>query len=117
MVFDLSVGYEKISNINTMIPPAGESGRYKLFWSKILKEKAIEFADRLQEDDEVIYGGISYCNVDRGELDEQIVCLNSDVNFKIINPDSQNTFCAVISSIFKQYIHYTQSQVLGGLYK
>lgn len=117
LVFDLDVGYEKISNINTMIPPAGESGRYKLFWSNILKEKAIEFAERLQEDDDVIYGGISYCNVDRGEIDEQIVCLNSDINFKIVNPDAKNTFCAVISSMFKQYIHYTQSDVLGGLYK
>lgn len=117
LVCDLDVGYEKISNINTMIPPAGESGRYKLFWSKILKEKAIEFAESLQEDDDVIYGGISYCNVDRGEIDEQIICLNSDINFKIVNPDVQNTFCAVISSLFKQYIHYTQSEVLGGLYK
>ncbi len=117
LVFDLNAGYEKISNINTMIPPAGESGRYKLFWSKILKEKAVEAAYKLQEDDDVIYGGISYCNVDRAEIDEQIICLNSDVNFRIINPDAQNTFCAVISSLFKQYIHYTQSEVLGGLYK
>ncbi len=117
LVFDLDAGYEKISNINTMIPPAGESGRYKLFWSKILKEQAVEAACRLQDDDDVIYGGISYCNVDRGEIDEQIICLNSDVNFRIINPDSKSTFCAVISSLFKQYIHYTQSEVLGGLYK
>lgn len=117
LIYDLDVGYEKISNINTMIPPAGESGRYKLFWSKILKEKAIESMGKLHEDDDVLYGGVSYCNVDRGEIDEQIICLNSDVNLKIINPDSQNTFCAVISSLFKQYIHYTQSDVLGGLYK
>ncbi len=90
---------------------------YPGFLSKILKEKAVEAAYKLQEDDDVIYGGISYCNVDRAEIDEQIICLNSDVNFRIINPDAQNTFCAVISSLFKQYIHYTQSEVLGGLYK
>jgi hypothetical protein len=117
LIVDLDVGYEKISNINTMIPPAGESGRYKLFWSNVLKKDALDCIDKLHEDDDVMYGGISYCNVDRGEIDEQIVRLNSDVNLKIINPDSQNTFCAVISSLFKQYIHYTQSDVLGGLYK
>lgn len=53
-----------------MIPSAGESGRYKLFWSKILKEKAMEFVGKLHEDDFVMYGGVSYCNVDRGEIDE-----------------------------------------------
>ncbi len=105
-----------VSNINVMIPPSGESERYKCVWSKTLKDKVIEYAKQLQEDDDVFFGGVSYCNVDRQEIDDYLIKMNTDVNIKIINPDTSNTFGAVISSIFGNYIHYTNSNILGGLY-
>ena len=117
MIVDKNVDFDKISNINTMVPPSGESGRYKLVWSNILRSKVIESVINLKEDDDVIFGGLSYCNVDRTEIDSIITALNPDVNIKIVNPDTNNTFGAVISSVFENYIHYVESSTLGGLYK
>lgn len=117
LIVDKNVDFDKISNINTMVPPSGESGRYKLMWSNVLRTKVIEYVKELKEDDDVIFGGLSYCNVDRAEIDTIITSLNSDVNIKIVNPDTNNTFGAVISSVFNNYIHYIESNILGGLYK
>ena len=117
LIVDKNVDFDKISNINTMVPPSGESGRYKLVWSNILRSKVIESVINLKEDDDVIFGGLSYCNVDRTEIDSIITALNPDVNIKIVNPDTNNTFGAVISSVFENYIHYVESSTLGGLYK
>ena len=64
----------------------------------------------------LIFGGLSYCNVDRREVDGIITSLNVNTNIKIVNPDSENTLGAVISSVFKNYIHYTESDILGGLF-
>lgn len=117
LVIDKEVDFNKISNINTMVPPSGESGRYKLVWSNVLRSKVIQCVEVLKEDDDVIFGGLSYCNVDRAEIDGIITALNADVNIKIVNPDTNNTFGAVISSVFEHYIHYIESSTLGGLYK
>lgn len=49
-------------------------------------------------------------------MDGIITSLNVNTNIKIVNPDSENTLGAVISSVFKNYIHYTESDILGGLF-
>ncbi len=116
LIIDEDVDFEKISKLNSMIPPSGESDRYKMSWSNILREKSIEYAKQLMEDDEVIFGGISYCNVDRREIDGIITALNVNTNIKVVNPDCDNTLGAVISSVFNNYIHYTKSEMLGGLF-
>lgn len=116
LVVDDNVDFDKISNINTMIPPAGESDRYRLSWSSKLREYSKEYAEKLSEEDEVIFGGLSYCNVDRREIDQIVTALNVNVNVKVVNPNSDNTFGAVLSSVFRQYIHYTKSEILGGLF-
>lgn len=117
LLVDEQVDFDKISNINTMIPPSGESGRYKFVWSNVLRSEVSLDVKKLKEEDDVIFGGLSYCNVDRTEIDSIITALNSEVNIKIINPDTNNTFGAVISSVFENYIHYVDSSILGGLYK
>lgn len=116
LICDEEVNFDKISNINTMIPPAGESERYPLIWSKTLRDEAIKSVKQLKEEDEVIFAGLSYCNVDRREIDEIITNLNKDVYIKVVNPNSDSTFGAVLSSVFSQYTHYTDSKVLGGLF-
>lgn len=116
LVIEENPDFDVISNINTMIPPAGESGRYKLVWSKTLIGETLSLAKELKEDDEVIFGGLSYCSVDRQEIDNILIELNSDVKVKIVNPDTQNTFGAVLSSVFNEYIMYTNSNILEGLY-
>ena len=115
LIIDEDVNFEKISKLNTMIPPSGESDRYKMSWSSVLREKSKEYAKKIMEDDEVIIGGLSYCSVDRREVDRIITSLNVNANIKIVNPDSENTLGAVISSVFPNYIHYTKSDILGGL--
>ena len=115
LVIDEDVTFDKISKVNTMIPPSGESDRYKKSWSSILRNESRECAKKMMEDDEVIFGGLSYCSVDRREIDGIITSLNVNTNIKIVNPDSGNTLGAVISSVFNNYIHYTVSDILGGL--
>lgn len=115
LIVDLDVGFDKISKLNTMIPPSGEADRYKKSWSSVLREKSKEYAKKLMDDDDVFFGGISYCNVDRREIDGIITSLNVNVNVKIVNPNSESTLGAVISSVFGNYIHYTKSEILGGI--
>lgn len=115
LIIDEDVNFDKISKVNTMIPPSGESDRYKKSWSSVLRDKSKECAKKMMEDDEVIFGGLSYCSVDRREIDGIITSLNVNTNIKIVNPDSGNTLGAVISSVFNNYIHYTMSDILGRL--
>ena len=113
---DDNINNDKISSINTMIPPAGESKRYPYLWSKVLREMALTRVKECGIGDDVIIGGISYCSVDRAEIDEIITSMDKNVNVSIINPDVDNTFDAVISSVFEKYIHYTEVDTIGGLY-
>ena len=117
LIVDEEVDFENISSINTMIPPSGESERYKLMWASTLREEVKETVNTMTEDDDVIFGGLSYCNVDRPEIDSIITGLSVDTNVKIINPNTNNTFVAVVSSVFDQYIHYTSTEIIGGLYR
>lgn len=114
---DENVEYDKCSKINTMIPPSGESERYKYSWSKTLRENAELAIKKIEAEDDIIIGGLSYCSVDRQEIDKIITKLDKSVNIFIANPDSSNTLVAVISSIFDKYIHFSSSDTLGGLYK
>lgn len=116
LIIDETLNLDIMSNINTMIPPAGEAERYQLVWSNVLKKYAIEAAKQLREDDEVIFGGLSYCNVDRREIDEELINIDIGAKIKVVNPDTQNTFGAVISSLFGEYTHFVDSGILGGLY-
>lgn len=113
---DENVNYESVSSINTMIPPAGESGRYNLSWSKSLRDEVASAVKMLEESDEIIFGGLSYCFVDRQEIDKILTSIKPEVYIKNVNPSINNTFGAVISSLFQHYTQYTKSDVLGGLY-
>ncbi len=117
LTVDDTLNLDIISNINTMIPPAGEAKRYEHGWSAALRNIVLEQIKNCSDDDDFLIGGMSYCGVDRQELDEIFVGMNSKVDVKIINPDANSTLGAVISSIFEKYIHYTSSDVLGGLYE
>ena len=99
-----------------MIPPSGESQRYKLTWSRSLRQSVMEIIENSHEEDDVFFGGLSYCGVDRRELDDILTKLNKGVNVYIVNPDSNNTFGAVITSLFDNFIHYTSSDIIGGIY-
>lgn len=115
---DMKINYDEIkvnSPINAIIPPAGDSNRFALAWAKQLKDFAIEAAKEIISGDDVLICGISYWHVDRMELDEIFLSLNPDVNIKQINPFPSDTLNAVISSVFENFLVYSNSDILGRL--
>jgi hypothetical protein len=110
---DLIVNYNdtnKHTIINPMIPPAGDSSRFDFDWSGKLRGFAKEKAGKLISHDECIICGLSYWHVDRNEIDELLLSMDSEINIKSVNPSPNPTLNAVISSIFKNYINYTDSE-------
>jgi len=117
---ELNVEYSQLyvnSTINAMIPPSGESSKFSANWSQNLHKIAKEQASSLIPDDEVIMCGLSYWHVDRTEIDDILISIDNEVNFKMFNPVPPPTLNAVISSIFKNYVAYTNSDILGGFYE
>ena len=98
-----------------LIPPSGESFRHNTAsWAAKLRETAINAAIEMRDGDEVFVCGISYGYVDRRELDELFINLNSNVKLTLINPTPPPSLNAVLVSLFKKYVVYTSSNVLGG---
>lgn len=113
---DFKVQYSNLNEnylINPIIPPAGDSGRYNLGWAKDLRMLAKTEASKLISDDEIIICGLSYWHVDRVEIDEILTSLNPLINVKLINPNPPRALNAVLSSLFKNYLCYTNSDILG----
>lgn len=116
-VTDFKISYNDLDEnylISAIIPPAGDSGRYNLGWANVLRTLAKTEASKLTPNDELIVCGISYWHVDRAEIDEILTSLNSNVNIKLINPNPPRAFNAVLSSLFTNYLCYTNSDILGG---
>lgn len=100
-----------------IIPPAGDSMRLEITapWAHYLRTKAKAEALAITDKDEVVLCGISYWHVDRRELDALLINLNQDVNFTFINPTPPRDLNAVLSSIFKNYVHQSSSSEIGGV--
>lgn len=99
--------------VSALLPPAGDSSRFKLSWAKELRELAINKTKEIQEQDDIIICGISYWHVDRQELDKYLTNLNPKVNVYLINPNPPNVFNAVLTTIFDNVIVYKSSNNLG----
>jgi len=100
-----------------IIPPAGDSMRLGTTapWAKHLRSQAREEALRISETDDILLCGISYWHVDRREIDELLISLNPDANFVFINPSPPRDLNAVLISIFKNYVHQSNSSEIGGV--
>ena len=112
---DLVIDYEHTNNhtlVNPLIPPSGESGRFSFDWATKIKNKTIDSAKSLIDNDELIVCGISYWHVDRVELDQIFLATSRDVNLRIVNPNTSSTLNALASSIFKNYINYSWSKLI-----
>ncbi|MBI3133216.1 MAG: hypothetical protein HYZ14_00930 [Bacteroidetes bacterium] len=109
---DIKIDYEatdKHTIINPMIPPAGDSSRFDFGWSGKLRDLAKQSAQQLIAHDECIICGLSYWHVDRNEIDELFLSMDNDINVKLVNPRPNQTLNAVISSVFKNYINYSDA--------
>ncbi|WP_419873095.1 hypothetical protein [Candidatus Pristimantibacillus sp. PTI5] len=117
-ITDFRIKYTELDHnylINALIPPAGDSSRLKYGWAGQLRNRAIKMAKTLSENDEVIVCGISYWHVDRLELDGMLTSLNPAINIKLINPYPPRALNGILTSLFKNYICHTSSNILGGV--
>lgn len=130
---DFNIGYNEIDNLgelninefelkysfdedfpkyNAIIPPAGDANRFKMAWAKVVRNELKNSISKSQEGDDVIVFGMSYWHVDRMEIDEIITSLNSNIDIKYINPYPNKTLDSVLTSLFKNYIHIENSELL-----
>ncbi len=121
-IIDEIVESDKLTCLYAMIPPYGEAARYSVNgtetskpddWASFLRIEACEQISKLTSSDSVFIGGLSYCNVDRSEID--LLLKNIKIGTKIynVNPNCTSTLSAVISSTFSNYTHFATSDTLG----
>lgn len=100
-----------------MLPPAGESERYRHRWIRQIWDKVIEAAQQLADGDLVIIHGLSYWHVDRREIDMLLSKLPRNVRVISVNPNPNPQFEAVCCSLFRQYQSYSNSKQLARMIK
>lgn len=118
---ELVLKYSDLTKYSTgaIIPPAGDSSRLKITspWAATIRKEAIKKAKELSNDKDsiVVMCGISYWHVDRREIDELLININSNVELIFINPVPPRDLNAVLISIFKNYVLQTSSDNIGGI--
>lgn len=115
-ITDFNLNYDYMGNnflVDAIIPPAGSSNRIDVEWSQELRKSVLKYAREISYNDKIIVSGISYWHVDREEIDELLVNVHPGVDLIMINPSVPRIFSAVIESIFKNYIVYSNSDNLG----
>lgn len=105
---------EKPSLTNIIIPPAGESGKLSKGWAKTLRDRAVELARNLKADDDVVLCELSYWQVDRTEIDEILTSFDPKVNVRMFNPQIPQRLNAVLTSLFDNYVCFTNTDTLEG---
>jgi hypothetical protein len=117
---ELEVRYDELDGhfpMVGMLPPAGESDRYKHRWIRQIWDKAIEAARSLKENDLVVVYGLSYWHVDRKEIDMLLGEVSRRARVISINPSPNQQFEAVCCSLFKSYHSYGNSRQLKRMFK
>lgn len=95
--------------VNAIIPPAGDAGRYSMGWVKTLQEIIQTKIESSEANDKLIIYGTSYWHVDRYEIDQIIIKLDPNLDVISINPGPSRCFDSVLTSLFQNYLHFTDS--------
>ena len=98
--------------VNAIIPPAGDSTRYGFGWIKEIRKGIEEIIKNSNSRDEMILFGLSYWHVDRNEIDDILLSMDSLMEVKYVDPNPPTSLDAVLSSLFKNYIHYSCGKLL-----
>lgn len=117
---ELQVQYDDLDQhfpLVGILPPAGESDRYKHRWIRQIWDKAIEAAKSLGEGDLVIVYGLSYWHVDRKEVDMLLSGVSRKARVVSVNPNPNPQFEAVCCSLFRSYHSHSNSQLLKRMIK
>ena len=116
-ISDFEVCYENLEDFKSIcaiIPPAGDSNRLSYEWSKCIKDEIRRKAKQLERGDELIICGLSYCPVDRFEIDSTLTELPPELDcVKLVNPSPPRSLNAVITTLFRNVIFYTTCEGLG----
>lgn len=102
------------SPITPLIPPAGDSTRFELTWAGKLRTEANRISKDIGQEDKVVLCGISYWHVDRNEIDEILLNIDSRCDVAYINPSPSEALDAVLTSLFEKYEHYTSAKRYAG---
>lgn len=100
-----------------ILPPAGESDRYKHRWIRQIWDRAIEAARRLEKNDLVIIYGLSYWHVDRKEIDLLLGEISRGARVISVNPHPNVNFEAICCSLFRSYQSYSSAKQLRRMIK
>jgi hypothetical protein len=117
---ELAVQYDGLGQhfpLVGILPPAGESDRYRHRWIRQIWEKAISAASNLTDNDLVVIYGLSYWYVDRKEIDILLGELPRKARVVSINPNPHPHFEAVCCSLFKSYQSYANPKHLARMIK
>ena len=112
---DFEITYELADDypiVNAIIPPAGDSTRFSFAWIKEIRKGIDEIVKESTSNDEMVLFGLSYWHVDRNEIDEILLSMDSSMEVKYVDPKPPTSFDAVLSSLFKNYIHYSSGKLL-----
>jgi hypothetical protein len=117
---ELTVKYTDLDKhypIVGILPPAGESDRYRHRWIRQIWNKALVAARRLTENDLVVIYGLSYWHVDRKEIDMLLGEVSRKARVISVNPKPNPNFEAVCCSLFKSYHSYSNAKQLSRMIK
>lgn len=117
---DLIVRYDGLNDHYSstgILPPAGDSDRYRHRWIRQIWDEAIKGAAAIGDGDLVILYGLSYWHVDRREIDALLTKISRKARVISINPYPNHNFEAVCCSLFRSYQSYSAPTHLARLLK
>lgn len=112
---DFDVNYDLHDDypiVNAIIPPAGDSTRFSFGWIKEIRKGVEDIISKSTSKDELILFGLSYWHVDRNEIDDILLSMDAQMEVKYVNPNPPTSLDAVLTSLFKKYIHYNSGELL-----
>lgn len=109
-ISELDVRYDDLDNhfpLVGILPPAGDSDRYRHRWIRQIWDEALGAASKLVDGDIVIIYGISYWHADRKEIDMLLSKVTRKAKVISVNPYPNPQFEAVCCSLFRSYHSYS----------
>lgn len=114
-ISELEVRYDNLDGhfpLVGILPPAGESDRYKHRWIRQIWDTVLDAARSLEENDLVVIYGLSYWHVDRKEIDMLLSAVARKARVVSVNPNPNAQFEAVCCSLFRSYHSHAGSRQL-----
>ncbi len=112
---DFEIKYDLVDDfpiVNAIIPPAGDPERFGFGWIRDIRKGIEEILKKSTSNDEMVLFGLSYWYVDRNEIDEILLSIDNKIDVQFINPKPPTELEAVLTSLFRNYIHYSKGKLI-----